>query len=54
MMKLLNGSIEEFLIEDELSMLKYNYNLDKYDRENLGLTIAPILGCNYKYVYYYE
>jgi uncharacterized protein len=48
---------EEFFVEDgfdELSMLKYNYNLDKYDRKNLGLTIAPTLNCNYKCVYCYE
>lgn len=48
---------EEFFIEsgfDELSMLKYNYNLDKYDKKNLELTIAPTLNCNYKCVYCYE
>ncbi len=48
---------EEFFVEDgfnELSMLKYNYNLDKFDRKNLGLTIAPTLNCNYKCVYCYE
>lgn len=39
---------------DELKILKFTYNSNKYDRRLLGLTIAPTLHCNFSCSYCYE
>ena len=39
---------------DEISLLKHNYELDKYDQYVLDFTIAPTMGCNLKCSYCFE
>ncbi|MDF9409159.1 MAG: Anaerobic sulfatase-maturating enzyme [Pelotomaculum sp. PtaB.Bin013] len=39
---------------DELKILKFAYNSNKYDRIGLGFTIAPTLRCNFDCTYCYE
>jgi uncharacterized protein len=39
---------------DELKILKFIYNSNKYDRMDLGLTVAPTLRCNFACSYCYE
>lgn len=46
-----------FLIEDdldELKLLHYRQEVDRYNTNALGLTIAPTLGCNFDCIYCYE
>ncbi len=46
-----------FVLEDhvdELKIVKFAYNSDKYDRMGLTFTIAPTLRCNFACTYCYE
>ncbi|MBP2632991.1 MAG: AslB [Firmicutes bacterium] len=52
--KLLQGG---FILEDsidELKILKFVHNSNKYDNADLALTIAPTLHCNFNCTYCYE
>jgi len=47
----------QFLIDDnvdELQLLRFNLWRSRFNDKNLGLTIAPTLGCNFACVYCYE
>lgn len=39
---------------DELKILKFAYNSNKYDRMGIGFTVAPTLRCNFACTYCYE
>lgn len=47
----------QFIIDDnvdELQLLRFNLWRSRFNDKNLGLTIAPTLGCNFACVYCYE